>query len=89
MAATRHAPDQIVKLGKDLYEREIRRQVEAHNEGKMIAIDVDSGAYALADDSLTAINELSEKMPQATIYVLRVGFPTAVKIGAGRKPTTP
>ena len=89
MSTTPHAPDEIVKLGQDLYDREIRRQVEANNNGKMLAIDVNSGAYALADDSLTAINELNDKKPQATIYVLRVGFPTAVKIGAGRKPTTP
>jgi len=72
-----------------LYERQIRAQVEADNKGRMLAIDIESGDYAVADDSLSALNQIKAKRADGTVCMLRIGFPTAVKIGAGRKPTTP
>jgi hypothetical protein len=89
MAATHDAPGEVVQRGQDLYERTIRARVEPENKGKMLAIDVNSGDYSLADDSLTALDQIKAKNPAASVYILRVGFPTAVKIGAGRGPKTP
>ncbi|MEX2140716.1 MAG: hypothetical protein WD894_15750 [Pirellulales bacterium] len=86
MATTHYAPGEVVRRGQDLYERNIRARVEPENKGKMLAIDVDSGEYSLADDSLTALDQIKAKSPDASVYILRVGFPTAVKIGAGRGP---
>ena len=75
---------EIVKRGQERYEREISAKVEAH-QGKMLALDVDSGEYALGDDSLSALDRLQAKAPDAPVYLLRVGFPTAVQIGSGRR----
>jgi hypothetical protein len=50
----------------------------------MLAVDIDSGQYAFDDDSITAFDRLKAKVPNATIYLLRIGFPTAVHIGGGR-----
>jgi hypothetical protein len=74
----------LIRRGQERYERDIRSQVEVHR-GKMLAIDVDSGEYALADDSLAAIKQLKAKAPEASVYLMRVGYPTAVRIGAGRR----
>jgi hypothetical protein len=86
MATTNHVPSEFTRRAHELYERNIRAQVEPDNKGKMLAIDVDSGDYSLADDSLTALDQIKAKNPDASVYILRVGFPTAVKIGAGRGP---
>jgi hypothetical protein len=82
-----HTPDETIRLGQERYEREIRAQVERDpgNRGKLLALDVDSGDFALGDDSLAALNALRAQRPGATPYLLRVGFPTAVRIGAGRR----
>ncbi len=81
----RYTTDEIVQRGQERYEREIRFKVEPEHQGKMLALDVDTGNYELGDDSLTALAGLKSKDPGAVIYIVRVGFPTAVKIGAGRK----
>jgi hypothetical protein len=76
---------EIVERGKEIYERDIRSQVEAQR-GKMLAIDINSGEYALGDNSVSALNDLRAKAPDAQPFLMRVGFPTAVQIGA--MPTT-
>jgi hypothetical protein len=75
---------EIARRGQERYEREIRSIVEADagNRGKMLALDIDSGEYELADDSLTALNRLKVTHPDASTYILRVGYPAAVRIGS-------
>lgn len=80
---TTYTPEDIARRGQDRYEREIRARVESEpgNRGKLLALDVDSGEFALADDSLTALDRLKARNPNARAYIVRVGYPTAVKIG--------
>lgn len=86
MSAATYTPDEIAQRGQERYEREIRQRVEgeAGHRGKMLALDIDSGEYELADDSLTALDGLRARKPAAPVYIVRVGYPTAVKIGVGR-----
>ena len=43
-AATADRPkEETARLGDEIYERDIRRQVEAEHHGDIVAIDVDSG----------------------------------------------
>ncbi len=80
---------ETIRRGNELYEREIRAKVEsANNKGKMLALDVDSGEYAIGDDSMSALDQLKAKKPNARAFILRIGFPTAVKIGAGLRAST-
>ncbi|MEP7337318.1 MAG: hypothetical protein ABI977_06195 [Acidobacteriota bacterium] len=67
--------DEIIQRGEEIYERDIRHLVEAGNEGRVVAIDVISGEYEMAEDALTSIGKLRARMPGAAIFVLRVGHP--------------
>jgi len=79
-----HAVSDLVQRGQERYEQDIRPKVEAH-KGKMLALDVDSGEFALADDSLSAVDQLKARVPKASIYLVRVGYPTAVQIGCASR----
>ena len=48
MAARRPA-EEIARLGDRIYERDIRREVEDAHDGAFVAIDVESGSWALAE----------------------------------------
>ena len=62
-------------MGKDIYERNIRAQVEAGRHGAIVAIDVDSGVWALADGEIAAVDRLREMSPCAVnILCERVGY---------------
>ncbi len=70
---------ETVKMGREIYEREIRHSVEPEHLGKVVAIDVDSGSWALGDDPVItdeeiALTRLREQRPEAVnIYCERVG----------------
>lgn len=77
-AATRQhrATNETVGLGKEIYERDIRRLVEANHFGETVAIDVDSGSWALGESDLGAVDRLREKRPEAVnVFCETVGIP--------------
>ncbi len=74
-ASPRRPREETARLGKELYEREIRQQVEADHHGEIVAIDVDSGSWAVADGEIAAVDRLRETHPGAVnILCERVGY---------------
>jgi len=90
MSRRSHDRDEIARRGKDLYEQSIREEVEAEdaNEGRFVAVDVESGDYEVADDALGAGAGLRQRRPDAVIYLMRAGRPAAFRLG-GRFPAKP
>jgi len=43
----------------------VRQPVEKDNHGKIVAIDIETGAFELAKDSLTASEQLLARFPDA------------------------
>ena len=72
---------ETARLGDEIYDRDIRPHVEATYRGKVIAIDVDSGDYAIADTALAAADALRERCPATDVWAVRVGYPTLRTFG--------
>ena len=67
--------DEIARLGDEIYERDIRPQVEVDHHGKYVAIDVDSGGWAISDDLRAAAKRLRTQHPGTIdVWLLRVGY---------------
>ena len=76
--------DEIARLGDELYERDIRLQVQADHHGEIVAIDVDSRSWAVADSELAAVERLRAQRSDATnVWLLKVGYRTIASIGGG------
>jgi hypothetical protein len=69
----RYSKEEMARRGQELYESGIRQQVEAGNVGKIVAIDIETGAFELAKDSLTASDQLLAQYPDAQIWFVRIG----------------
>ncbi len=69
----RYSKEEFARRGDALYEGEIRRFVEAENEGKFVAIDIETGAYEIDADELAASDHLLARVPDAQIWLKRVG----------------
>ena len=69
----RYSKEEHARRGDDIYERHVRAQVEAGNRGKIVAIDVDTGAFEVAEDTLTASQRLLTRYPDAQIWCIRIG----------------
>ena len=73
--------EEIVERGEALYNQQIREAVEAGNEGNFLVLDVETGAYEVDVDELAAVQRARAKNPDAVLYILRIGYATAYKIG--------
>lgn len=83
VARPRRSREETARLGKELYERDIRQQVEADHHGEIVAIDVDSGSWAVADGEIAAVDRLREIHPSAvSILCERVGYRALRSFGA-------
>jgi len=65
--------EEHARLGTAIYDQHVRPQVEAGNQGKIVAIDVDTGAFEVANDTLTASERLLTRYPNAQIWCVRIG----------------
>lgn len=69
----RYSKEELARRGKELYESRIRQQVESNHFGKIVAIDVETGEFEVADDTLVASDQLLERCPDAQTWFIRIG----------------
>jgi hypothetical protein len=78
----RYSKEDLAQRGQALYESSIRQQVEAGNEGKIVAIDIETGAFEVDENIVPATNRLFEQYPDAQPWVIRIGHRAVDHFGA-------
>ena len=81
MPYAKFTPEEVASQGEAIYGQQIRDKVEPECNGKFLVMDIESGAYEIDADDLKATKRLLTRCPDAVIYGLRIGFPTAYRIG--------
>ena len=82
--APTRSKEEIARLGDEIYERNIRGQVEADHHGEIVSIDVDSGNWAIGEDVIAARDRLRMQCPEAiNVFFERVGYRALASIGGG------
>jgi hypothetical protein len=77
----RYTSEEIARRGQALYEERLRAVVDARNRGKFLVLDIETGEYELDVDELAALQRAKGKNPDAALYILRIGYPAAYRIG--------
>jgi peptide subunit release factor RF-3 len=78
----RYSKEEFAQRGDELYETQVRSQVEEGNYGKIVAIDIETGAFEVADEILTATDRLFERIPDAQPWIVRIGHRAVHRFGA-------
>ena len=75
MASTqrRYSKEEFAHRGDAIFEKNVRPHLKPGDEGKFVAIDIESGTYEIDADELKAGNRLRARMPDAQIWIVRVG----------------
>ena len=81
MPYTNYTPKEVESRGKAIYRQQIRKKVEPKHKGEFLVIDIETGEYEMNADDLVATKRLLAKHPDAVIYGLQIGSPTAYRIG--------
>ncbi|MEB3119780.1 MAG: hypothetical protein VKL41_00980 [Snowella sp.] len=77
----RYSKQEFARRGHEIYDSQVRPQVEEGNHGKIVAIDIETGAFEVADDSLTAARQLLIRFPDAQILGIRIGHRAVHRFG--------
>ncbi len=83
---SRYTKEEHAKRGNEIYERQVRPRLEKANRGRIVAIDVDTGAFEVADDVLTASQRLLTHHPDAQTWFVRIGHRGVHKFGQSTPP---
>ncbi|XGV88334.1 MAG: hypothetical protein ACAF42_04895 [Limnothrix sp. BL-A-16] len=78
----RYSKEEFARRGDQIYQTQIRPQVEPGNHGKIVAIDIETGEFEVADDTMTATRKLRERLPDSQTWVVRVGYRAVHRFGA-------
>jgi frataxin-like iron-binding protein CyaY len=69
----RYSKEEFAQRGDALYETQILAQVEEGNHGKIVAIDIETGAFEVDTSEIIACNRLEANHPEAQIWMIRIG----------------
>ena len=72
--------DERDRLATETFDRRVRPLLRPEDDGKFVAIDIDTGDYEIDEDDYTAVMRLRTRNPGAEIWLECAGQPTAYKI---------
>jgi hypothetical protein len=81
----RYSKEEFAQRGDALYESEVRQQVEAGNHGKIVAIDLETGAFEVDASEIAACDRLEARHPEAQVWMVRIGSRHVRRFGGRTK----
>ena len=87
MATTkrRYSKEEFARRGDAIYEKDILPKLTTKDVGKFLAIDIETGEYEIAADEMKAGDKLRARLPEAQIWMVRVGYASARSFGGRQK----
>lgn len=86
---TRRPREEAVRLGKEIYQRDILPRVESDHFGEVVAIDVETGDWAVAETTRIAVERLRAQRPDAIdVLCERVGHRALYHFGGSSLRST-
>ena len=68
-------PEEVGRLGQDIFERRVRPHLKPEDDVKYVAIDIATEEYEVDDIDWEAISRLSARHRGGIISVMRIGKP--------------
>ncbi|HBI43942.1 MAG TPA: hypothetical protein DDY78_13985 [Planctomycetales bacterium] len=80
----RRTLDELARLGGEIFDRQIRPALRPEDDGKFVALDVETGDYEINEDDYTAVERLRARKPAAGVWLMRAGYRAAYRTGLRR-----
>lgn len=71
----RRSVEEVARLGAEVFDRQVRPALGPEDDGKFVAVDLDTGECEVDEDDYTALTRLRARRPDAEIWLGRVGQP--------------
>lgn len=86
MPIPRYSDGEALRRAQEIYERDIRHQVEPNNRGRYLMLDFETGEYEIGEDCLELSQRILARKPEAQLFAFRIGYATTGRIGARSEP---
>jgi hypothetical protein len=73
--------EEFARRGDAIYEKDILLNLTPRDVGKFVAIDIETGDYEIAADEMKAGDKLRGRLPDAQIWMVRVGYTSTRNFG--------
>ena len=70
----RYSKEEFAKAGDEIYESQVRPQVETGDRGKIVPIDIQTAAFEVDASEIAACDRLEALHPDVQIWIVRIGF---------------
>ena len=67
----RHSKEEFARRGGDIYERIVKPTLLSEDNGKLVAIDIETGEFAMDRRGYEAAEKLFARIPDAQIWLAR------------------
>ncbi len=81
---TPHTPEELARAGSEVFDRQVRPVLRPDDDGKFVAIDIDTGDHEIDADDYAAVKRLRARHPLAEVWLGRDGQPAAYRMRRGR-----
>jgi 23S rRNA maturation mini-RNase III len=85
----RYSKEELARRGDAIYEKKVRPQLKVSDQDRFATIDIESGEFAVDADELKACRKLRKRIPDAQIWMVRVGYPYVHRIGGRERQESP
>lgn len=69
----RYSKEEFSRRGDEIYESQVRQQVEEGNHGKIVAIDIETRDFEVDESEIAACDRLEARHPNAQVWIVRIG----------------
>ncbi|MEX2173850.1 MAG: hypothetical protein WD872_05770 [Pirellulaceae bacterium] len=77
----RYSKEEIAQRGDAIYERDVKPRLTKEDQGKFVAIDIETSEFQIETAELAAVDGLRVRVPEAQIWLVRIGFPYVRRFG--------
>jgi hypothetical protein len=65
--------DEFARRGDAVYASAVEPKLSPADRGKFVAVDIETGEYEIADNEMEACDKLDARIPDAQVWMVRVG----------------
>ena len=75
----RYSAAECARLGHEIFDLRVKPLLRDEHKGLFVAVDVISEAFEINADDFTATSTLRTRKPNAEIFLMMAGYPTAYR----------
>lgn len=84
----RYSKEEFARRGDEIYEFQVRSQIEEGNHGKIVAIDIETGDFEMDTSEIAACDRLEARHPDLSIWMVRIGSRHVRRFGGRSRKAT-